>query len=137
MFQNTSPQEHCKNEPNWLWSRNRTYTVASCYKIIIYRVRNSITETIGKIRAPNKVKAFLWLLVRKSILTLDNLQRRGWIGPGRCTLCQNEDSINHLFRECTFLIQVLSRIKVEFRNEKWENGNGEIKNLWEQYKKNK
>lgn len=29
----------------------------------------------------------------------------------------------------------LSRIKVEFRNEKWENWNEEIKNLWEQCKK--
>ena len=36
------------------------------------------------------------------ILTWDNLQKRGWHGPGICILCRmNEDTIHHLFLECT------------------------------------
>jgi hypothetical protein len=34
-----------------------------------------------------KIKLFSWLMMEGKILTWDNLQRRGWVGPSVCCLC--------------------------------------------------
>lgn len=44
------------------------------------------------------MNAFLWLISREVILTWNNLQKRGWIGPWICTLCSKaEENIDHIF----------------------------------------
>ncbi|CAI0466928.1 unnamed protein product [Linum tenue] len=49
----------------------------------------------------------MWLVAHKKILTLDNLQRRGWLLANRCYMCHSaEESINHLLIECDFAKQV-------------------------------
>ena len=35
---------------------------------------------IWKLRMPTKIKIFLWLMIKNSILTKDSLIRRGWTG---------------------------------------------------------
>ena len=35
---------------------------------------------------PRKIGCFIWLVFRNKILTWDNLQKRGWSGPGICVL---------------------------------------------------
>jgi len=42
--------------------------------------RCPFAKNIWNIKAPLKVKAFLWLVVNRAILTLDNLMRRSWQG---------------------------------------------------------
>jgi len=37
-----------------------------------------------------KIDMFVWTLAHKSILTGENLRRRGWEGPSRCPLCIQE-----------------------------------------------
>jgi hypothetical protein len=50
-----------------------------------------------------KIKLFLWLAVKNKILTWNNLQLRGWKGPGRCHLCKRDSEDNaHLFIHCPF-----------------------------------
>jgi ribonuclease HI/exonuclease III len=50
-----------------------------------------------------KVDLFAWSLLHNSILTYDNLKRRGWEGPSRCPLCtQSEESIAHLLLQCDY-----------------------------------
>jgi len=50
-----------------------------------------------------KVDLFAWTLLHNSILTYDNLKRRGWEGPSRCPLCiQSEESIAHLLFNCDY-----------------------------------
>ena len=43
----------------------------------------------------------MWLIENNSILTRDNLSRRGWQGDTRCAFCMRDESINHLFFDCT------------------------------------
>jgi hypothetical protein len=43
-----------------------------------------------------KVKLFLWLAVNNKILTWNILQRRGWNGPGRCSLCKMDVKTPHI-----------------------------------------
>ena len=45
-----------------------------------------------------KIGCFIWLVFRNKILTWDNLQKRGWYGPGICALYYNdEESVLHIF----------------------------------------
>lgn len=54
-------------------------------------------------KAIPKIKFFIWTLLKWKILTSDNLQRHGIIGPSRCPNCQAaEETIHHLFIDCPF-----------------------------------
>jgi hypothetical protein len=39
---------------------------------------------LWKTKIPMKVKIFLWLMIKCSVLTKDNLLRRGWTGDPHC-----------------------------------------------------
>ena len=54
-----------------------------------------------KIKIPPRVKVFMWLALRKSILTKDNLLRRSWKGDDKCPFCGRKENINHLFLTCS------------------------------------
>ena len=48
-----------------------------------------------------KVSIFYWLVIKRCILTWDNLQIKGIYGPSRCCMCEeNNEPINHLLDEC-------------------------------------
>ena len=48
-----------------------------------------------------KVVAFSWLLLKRCILTWDNIQAQGVMGSSRCFLCEtSNETINHLPDEC-------------------------------------
>lgn len=50
-----------------------------------------------------KHKCFLWHVLQGTLKTWDNLSKRGWYGPNRCSLCKNSaETIDHLFIYCTF-----------------------------------
>jgi hypothetical protein len=54
-----------------------------------------------------KINTFIWVMVHKKILTAENLQKRGIVGPSRCALCMDfEEPIQHLFFECPLSIQI-------------------------------
>jgi ribonuclease HI len=59
---------------------------------------------------PLKLNIFIWLVVENKILTWENLQRRGFIGPSICILCkQSKESVFHLFVECPFRVHCLGK----------------------------
>lgn len=53
------------------------------------------------LKAPPKIKVFLWPMARNSIPTKDSLLRRGWIGSKACTFCGQDGSVDHLFFSCS------------------------------------
>jgi hypothetical protein len=54
-----------------------------------------------------KIDHFAWTLTHNSILTFDNLKKRGWEGPSRCPLCRiQEETPEHLLLECEFSKEV-------------------------------
>jgi ribonuclease HI/exonuclease III len=54
-----------------------------------------------------KITLFLWLISHSSVLTWDNLQKRGFLGPSLCILCgKNEETLNHLLNSCPFTSQI-------------------------------
>eukprot|EP00253_Pinus_taeda_P018718 PITA_18718 len=50
-----------------------------------------------------KVSIFFWLASKNKILTWDQIQKKGFIGPSRCCLCNSEgETRNHLLINCPF-----------------------------------
>jgi hypothetical protein len=61
-----------------------------------------------------KIKLFTWFSMDNKILTWDNLQHKGWIGPNICHLCLKErETVIHLFIDCAFTKKVWERGKRE------------------------
>ena len=52
----------------------------------------------------------MWLVEKNSILTRDNLTRRGWHGDKRCNFCLENESVNHLFFDCSMARYVWSLV---------------------------
>lgn len=60
-------------------------------------------HSIWKWNIAPKIKFFWWLVLHHSILTWDNLVKKGFSGPGMCALCtDNSEDINHLFVFCRY-----------------------------------
>jgi hypothetical protein len=55
---------------------------------------------LWKIKIPMKVRIFLWEVLKNSILTKDNLLKRGWTGNEQCQFCCEKETINHLLFGC-------------------------------------
>jgi exonuclease III len=54
-----------------------------------------------------KITLFLWLVSHSSILTWDNLLKRGFVGPSLCILCgEAEETMNHLLNTCPYTAQI-------------------------------
>jgi hypothetical protein len=47
---------------------------------------------LWKFKIPMKVRIFLWEVLKNSILTKDNLLKRGWTGNDHC----QKETINHM-----------------------------------------
>jgi hypothetical protein len=59
-----------------------------------------------------KNKLLTWLSVDSKILTWDNLQHKGWIGPNIYHLClKARENVLHLFVDCSFTKKLWERGK--------------------------
>ena len=61
-----------------------------------------------KVNVSLKVKVFMWFVHKQVILTKDNLAKRNWTGPTRCSFYNRDKTIKHLFLDCP-LAKVLWR----------------------------
>ncbi|CAL1399412.1 unnamed protein product [Linum trigynum] len=90
---------------------SRGFSVKSMYNILIQaKFPGDIDfpeRVIWQPVVPMKVKAFMWILSYKGILTHDNLMKRGWKLASMCVLCRAAvEDINHLFVHCPFSCRV-------------------------------
>jgi hypothetical protein len=52
-----------------------------------------------------KIGMFNWLLCHNCVLTTNNLMRKGFHGPSRCSLClENEENAQHIMLDCSFTL---------------------------------
>jgi hypothetical protein len=66
-------------------------------------------EKIRKMKIPLKIKIFMLFLLRKVLLTKDNLAKRIWNGNNKCFSYDQDESIQHLFI-CRPLPNIIWRI---------------------------
>ena len=83
------------------------------YQILYQPMQNVKDQLWDQVWQPNiwpKVSTFLWLLSKQRILTWDNLQKRGFIGPSRCSNCNlHSEAIKHLLDTCPLAVQMWER----------------------------
>ncbi|XP_078150204.1 uncharacterized protein LOC144545511 [Carex rostrata] len=97
-----------RDDIRWRWHTTGRFTVKSAYIALTNRplIRNH-RYTICRLPAPPRMRVFGWLMILNRLLTIDNLVRRGWSLVNRCVLCKNcEETVSHLFNECTLSIHV-------------------------------
>lgn len=64
-----------KDKPMWMFAADRQFTVKSLYMFLIKADCGFPHNFLWKTKIPAKIKVFLWLVNKKSILTKDNLLR--------------------------------------------------------------
>ena len=87
-----------------LWTADGVYSTRSAY-LIQFRGshRKFKHELIWKAQAENKCKLHAWILMHNKVLTVDNLQKRGWPHQEHCVLCNGPLEIGlHLSLFCPF-----------------------------------
>jgi hypothetical protein len=63
-------------------------------------------------KIPLKTKVFAWYLRQLVILTKDNLARRNWHGSKKCKFCHHDETIKHLFFQCSFARSIWSTVQI-------------------------
>ena len=73
-----------RDKPLWMLTTDRNFFVKFLYRYLIKSDVGFPRKFLRKTKVPAKIRFFLWLLARKSILTRDNLLRRGCKGDKHC-----------------------------------------------------
>ena len=69
---------------------------------------------IWNLRIPLKIKLFMWYLINNIALTKDNLAKKQWKGSLKCDACILDESIQHLFFDCSIARCVWRCVHVSF-----------------------
>lgn len=64
----------------------------------------------------------MWLLLNHKAPTWENLQKRNFVGPSRCTLCKRDNETNlHMFLHCPFTCSMWDDIRISLGTSvRWE-----------------
>jgi hypothetical protein len=105
----------------WSWDTKKGQVNSKqAYKVQVMEGREEEPKLwyseIWEWQLPLKVKLVVWLLLEQIILTWDNLIKRGFLGPSICVLCKkSEETVLHLFGECSFIIGIWQTITKELK----------------------
>jgi len=81
----------------WNLDHTGVFSVKSHYLGLINQNTPNLNTRIWKLKAPLKIKFFLWYLKRGVILTKDNLAKWNLQGKQQCCFCHENEMIQHLF----------------------------------------
>lgn len=90
----------------WGKETKGAFTIREAYKVKIQQEQGAAEEQkwrkIWRNKWWPKIKMFVWLVGKKRILTWDRIQKRGFSGPSRCSLCQlDKEDQEHLLNGCS------------------------------------
>ncbi|CAN1166504.1 Putative ribonuclease H protein At1g65750, partial [Linum perenne] len=93
--------------PLWPLTSSGIFSVSSLYRSLCPQEYPGLIEFpasfVWKAAVPTKISGFVWLAFLRRVSTLDNLQRRGFIGPNFCVMCRADlESVSHLLLSCPF-----------------------------------
>ncbi|GLJ30993.1 hypothetical protein SUGI_0619400 [Cryptomeria japonica] len=100
------------NEDNFIWKETQSgsFSVKSSYNQLLKPLVD--VECWKKVWNPQlipKINFFWWSLMHGKTLMLDNLKKRGFHLPNRCSLCKvDEETIDHIFVLCPFVVHLWS-----------------------------
>jgi hypothetical protein len=77
-------------------------SVKSMYIALLNNNHVIDNKTLWIFKIPVKIKIFMWYLIRRVVLTKDNLLRRNWQGNKKCAFCHLDETIQLLFIDCHY-----------------------------------
>ena len=86
----------------WKLTETGIFTVKSIYEDMMNGHTRFLHTYLWKLKIPLKIKVFMWFLHRKVVLTKDNLAKKNWQGCTKCSFCNAEETVEHLFISCPF-----------------------------------
>lgn len=107
----------------WRGDNTGTYTAKSGYRWLITeggtRIHNELPTNfftkLWELQVPCKIRIFMWRIANNYLPTLHNLKARQLAVNPLCPVCiSEEESVDHLFRECSFTQQVLRGLEMPF-----------------------
>ena len=105
-----------RDEPDklrWTLTSSGNFSVKSFY--LAMQLSNTVPyKFLWKVKIPLRVKTFLWLVLKKSILTRDVLLKRGGKCEPKCLFCGKNESIAHLFFLCSLARYVWNVVSSAF-----------------------
>jgi hypothetical protein len=78
----------------------KNFSVRSLYQYKKMAAVSFPQSFLWKLKIPHRIKIFIWLTLRDSILTKVNLKKRGWKGIDSCPFCGVSETSQHLFFDC-------------------------------------
>lgn len=101
ILDNPPPSSLEMDNPLWKGASDCSFNVASVYKLIIDNRENEEDWSwIWKMRLPQKLKGFLWLVFHGKLLTNQMRLKRGLTTDPTCPHCCGIEDMSHLFRDC-------------------------------------
>ena len=108
---------HLSQQPDelrWKLTRSGVFTVKSMYIDVINSSSIPTSKHVWDVKVPLKIKVFMWFVHKQVILTKDNLIKRNWTGPTRCSFCDRDETIKHLFFDCPFARVLWRTVHIAF-----------------------
>jgi exonuclease III len=103
----------------WGHRPSGTYSTSEAYHIKIQsslEPAGRVWQKIWNLKHWPKITLFLWLVAHSSILTWDNLSKRGFVGPSVCILCgEAAETMNHLLTSCPYTAQIWDQMALIMR----------------------
>ncbi|XP_028059243.1 uncharacterized protein LOC114262983 [Camellia sinensis] len=100
-----------EDTPRWIKSSDREFSTSSAYDLIIdHHNQEGDWGWIWKLKFPQKLKSFLWLVFHEKIPTNKMRNLRGLISDPNCPYCANVEDIEHLLWFCPQAIQIWCRV---------------------------
>ena len=102
------------DELRWKLTKSGVFTVKSMYIDVINSNSIPTSKHVWDVKVPLKIKVFMWFVHKQVILTKDNLIKRNWTGPARCSFCDRDETIKHLFFDCPLAKVLWQTVHIAF-----------------------
>lgn len=109
------------DDVSWNMEHSGTYSVTSAYHLIkngMLPAQDFKWEDIWKLRVPEKMKLFTWVVMHGRVLCNEERRRRGLTSDNKCPCCRKEvESIDNIFRKCSRAKRVWRKLmpRMEFQ----------------------
>lgn len=100
----------------WGHSAENIFSTKSAYDLIRQENRNEESNewhNIWKLRVPNRIRSFIWLVKHDRIMCNAERKKRGFTSDERCIICgADKEDVDHTLRKCPIAEAVWTNINI-------------------------